>query len=144
MLVKETSPHPCLLGSPPWNFQWVSKEWVWIFSGSNGLHIYMIGTAFYPLKQHERNFSKSLTKRKCTFHWNLFVSNRWPSLGRTFHHQTSGFPVESKGIWLESSWQYLTTLLKLGSTATVDSDCTAPPPSHPLLHQLMYQKLNLK
>ena len=23
----------------------------------------MIGTAFYPLKQHERNFSKSLTKK---------------------------------------------------------------------------------
>ena len=26
-----------------------------------------IGTTFYPLVQHEKNFSKSLTNRKCTF-----------------------------------------------------------------------------
>ena len=72
-------------------------------------------------------------KENVIFHWNLFVSNGSPSLGGTFHQQTSGFPMESKGIWLEPSWQYWTALLKLGSTTTVDSDCTAP-----ALHWLMY------
>ena len=44
------------------------------------------------------------------FHRNLFVSNGSNTLGRTLHHYTSGFPMESKGIRLDSSRQYWTTL----------------------------------
>ena len=40
------------------------------------------------------------------------MSNGSPTLGRTFHHDSSGFLMESKGIRLESSKQYLTTLRK--------------------------------
>ena len=62
-----------------------------------------IGTTFYPSSNTEWNFPKSLTNRRNElFHWNLFVSNGSPTLGRTFHHYTSGFPMESKGIRLES------------------------------------------
>ena len=61
MLVLETPPPTSSPLEFPMTLQGVSM----ILSGSNGLH--MIGTAFYALKQHERNFSTSLTKRKCTF-----------------------------------------------------------------------------
>ena len=40
------------------------------------------------------------------------MPNGSPTLGRTFHHYTSGFLMESKGIRLESSKQYWTTLRK--------------------------------
>ena len=67
-----------------------------------------IGTTFYPSSNTEWNFPKSLTNRRNElFHWNLFVSNGSPTLGRTFHHYTSGFPMESKGIRLESSQRVL-------------------------------------
>ena len=33
----------------------------------------MIVTAFYPLKQHERNFSKSLTKKKMYFSIGIYL-----------------------------------------------------------------------
>ena len=44
------------------------------------------------------------------FHRNVFVSNASNALGRTLHHQTSGFPMESKGLRLDSGRQYWTTL----------------------------------
>ena len=67
-----------------------------------------IGTIFYPLIQHRVEFYSLTNRRNELFHWNLFVSNGSPTL----HHYTSGFPMESKGIRLESSQRVLDTIRK--------------------------------
>ena len=56
---------------------------------------------------------KSLTNRKYTFP-SESIRVQW--YGRTIHHYTSGFPMESKGIRLDSSRQYWTTLITTGAT----------------------------
>ena len=65
-----------------------------------------------PFIQHERNFSKSLTNRKWTFPSESIRVQCIQTLGRTLHHETSGFPMESKRIRLDSDRQYWTTLLR--------------------------------
>ena len=71
-----------------------------------------IGMTFQPLIQHEQNFSKSLTNRKWTFPSESIRVQCIQTLGRTLHHETSGFPMESKRIRLDSGRQYWTTLTR--------------------------------
>ena len=69
-----------------------------------------IGTTFYPVIQHRLTFSKSLTNRTWTFP-SESVRVQWiTSISRPLHICTSGFPIEEKGIRLESGRQYWTTL----------------------------------
>ena len=72
-----------------------------------------IGSIFSPNIQYGLNLSKCLTTRTCTFPSER-VRVRWiTSISTLLHIYTSGFPIESKNVRLESGRQYWTTLINL-------------------------------
>ena len=58
---------------------------------------------------HERDFFKSLANRKMCFSIGIYSCPMHPIHLVGLHHYTSGFPMENKGIRLDSGRQYWAT-----------------------------------